>query len=492
MIVAGTMGSSAVKEGAGARTEVSNLVAWVAVVISLVFLAPVFKSLPEAVLAALIIHALWHIIGARKLKRVWLETRTEFVLGGFALLGVLFIDVLEGMMIGLVASLLWFIYRSTRANLSSLGRASGARDVFSDISRHPDDVPVPGLMILRLNSPLFYANAHSVRDRVMALVDDAVPPPRALLLDLAAQDDLDVTSAEMLKKLFAELQRGGLTVYLAEVHAPVREFGRRVGLLDVIPEDTSTPPCARPLRCSTDQSRSQIGSAPASSRGDSSLAVVALDAVPDDLVDLEQRFAGSEPGRREQVFIADRHGDVSEHADRKTDVEWPDLTGQRRLVEQRREPRDETIRNDLSICPPSRLEVLHVAAEDGGQLAETVGSLTVVGAGPRGGRGALGCARVDVREQALSPPLQGEDHEVGLAGRKLVESGDRTVEFVREISHLELRESLCRDDAHDSVKQLFRAAVRESPGQVCPSGRMLRSAVDDGPHANVCPHSIVP
>ena len=70
------------------------------------------------------------------------------------------------MMIGLVASLLWFIYRSTKANLSSLGRAPGTADVFSDISRHPDDVPVPGLLILRVNTPLFYANAQSVRDQV--------------------------------------------------------------------------------------------------------------------------------------------------------------------------------------------------------------------------------------------------------------------------------------------------------------------------------------
>ena len=240
-IAAGSMSGSAVKEGAGGRTQVSNLVAWVAVIITVLFLTPLFKTLPEAVLAALIIHALWHIIVARKLKTVRLVSRAEFALGVLTFFGVLFFDVLEGMMIGLVASLVWFIYKSTKPHLSSLGRAPGRTDLFFDISRHPEIPPIPGLLILRLNSPLFYANSQSVRDRTMVLVDEADPPLRAVIIDTVAQDELDVTSAEMLKKLYEELQRRGITVYLAQVHAPVREFARRVGLDVVIADDHVFP-----------------------------------------------------------------------------------------------------------------------------------------------------------------------------------------------------------------------------------------------------------
>jgi high affinity sulfate transporter 1 len=240
-IAAGSMSGSAVKEGAGGRTQVSNLVAWVAVIITVLFLTPLFKTLPEAVLAALIIHALWHIIVARKLKTVRLVSRAEFALGILTFFGVLFFDVLEGMMIGLVASLVWFIYKSTKPHLSSLGRAPGRTDLFFDISRHPEIPPIPGLLILRLNSPLFYANSQSVRDRTMVLVDEADPPLRAVIIDTVAQDELDVTSAEMLKKLYEELQRRGITVYLAQVHAPVREFARRVGLDVVIADDHVFP-----------------------------------------------------------------------------------------------------------------------------------------------------------------------------------------------------------------------------------------------------------
>jgi sulfate permease, SulP family len=241
MIAGGSMSGSAVKEGAGARTQVSNLVAWVAIIITVLLLTPLFKTLPEAVLAALIIHALWHMIVARKLRQIRLVSKTEFALGVITFFGVLLTDVLEGMMIGLLASLLWFIYRATRPHLASLGRVPGHEDVFTDISRHPENVQVPGLLILRLNSTMFYANAQSVHDQTMKLVDEADPAPRAVLIDAIAQDALDVTSVEIMKKTFVELQQRGIEVFLAEVHAPVREFSQRVNKAELVPEDHMFP-----------------------------------------------------------------------------------------------------------------------------------------------------------------------------------------------------------------------------------------------------------
>ena len=122
MLAAGGMSGSAVKEGAGAQSQVANLVAWVATVITLLFLTPLFATLPEAVLGALIIHAVWHIIASRKLRTLRHESRTEFWFGLLAMLGVLLIDVLEGMIIGLVSSLVFVVYRSSRPHLACVGR----------------------------------------------------------------------------------------------------------------------------------------------------------------------------------------------------------------------------------------------------------------------------------------------------------------------------------------------------------------------------------
>jgi MFS superfamily sulfate permease-like transporter len=236
MIAAGGMSGSAVKEGAGARSQVSNLVAWAAMVVTVLLLTPLFTNLPEAVLAALIIHAVWHIIVARKLHRIRLVSRTEFWLGVLTMAGVLLVDVLEGMLIGLLASLLLVIYRSSRPHLSSLGRVPGLPTVYTDLTRHPENSPVPSVLIVRLDAPVYYANALTVRDQVKTLVERAGPALHTVILDAEAQDALDVTSSDVLDGLVRELQQKGIAVIVAAAHAPVVEFARKTGLYDRIGE----------------------------------------------------------------------------------------------------------------------------------------------------------------------------------------------------------------------------------------------------------------
>jgi MFS superfamily sulfate permease-like transporter len=241
MLAAGSMSASAVKEGAGARSQVTNLVTWVVTIITVLFLTPLFTTLPEAVLAALIIHAVWHIIASRKLQKLRLASRVEFWFGVLALAGVLFIDVLQGMIIGVVASLVFVIYRSSRPHVSSLGRVPGVPGAYSDLGRHPENTPVPGVLIVRVDAQLYYANALTVRDRVKAMIAEMASPPRAVILDSVAWDQIDVTSTDVLKGLVKELRGNGIQVYWAEVHAPVLEYGRQTGLLDAIGEDHVYP-----------------------------------------------------------------------------------------------------------------------------------------------------------------------------------------------------------------------------------------------------------
>jgi sulfate permease, SulP family len=241
MLAAGSMSASAVKEGAGARSQVTNLVTWVVTIITVLFLTPLFKTLPEAVLAALIIHAVWHIIASRKLQKLRLASRVEFWFGVLALAGVLFVDVLQGMIIGVVASLVFVVYKSSRPHVSALGRVPGVPGAYSDLSRHPEATPVPGVLIVRVDGQLYYANALTVRDRVKAMLAEMSAPPRAVIFDAAAWDQLDVTSTEVITGLVKELRGNGSEVYFADVHAPVLEHARTTGLIDFIGEDHIYP-----------------------------------------------------------------------------------------------------------------------------------------------------------------------------------------------------------------------------------------------------------
>ncbi len=241
MLAAGSMSASAVKEGAGARSQVTNLVTWIAAIITLLFLTPLFTTLPEAVLGALIIHAVWHIIASRKLQKVRQASPVEFWFGVLALAGVLLIDVLQGMIIGVVASLVFVVYRTSRPHVSSLGRVPDTPGAYSDIGRHPENIPVPGVLIVRVDAQLYYANALTFRERVKEMIAEMPSPPQAVIIDAAAWDEIDLTSTEVIKSMLKELRGNGIDVYFADVHAPVLEVGHQTDLVDAIGEENIYP-----------------------------------------------------------------------------------------------------------------------------------------------------------------------------------------------------------------------------------------------------------
>jgi high affinity sulfate transporter 1 len=233
----GSLSQSAVNEGAGARSEVSPLVATVLVVVTLLLLTPLFKNLPEAVLAALIIHAVSHLWKVAALRRYYNESRLEFWLGLLTLLGVITIDVLPGLVIGVTAMLLLFIWHATRTHVTVLGRVPGAPGAYGSIERHPDYQGIEGLLVLRLEAPLLYMNATPFGTRAKRLVGEADPTPKAVILDIGANESLGVTSTEALEQFDDALQSAGIDFALADVRQPVLRSARRSGLLKTIGED---------------------------------------------------------------------------------------------------------------------------------------------------------------------------------------------------------------------------------------------------------------
>ena len=233
----GSLSQSAVNDGAGARSEMSPVVATVLSLVTVLALTPLFTDLPEAVLAALIIHAVSHLWKIPQFRRYYGERRPEFWMGAATLAGVVVIDVLPGLVIGIASMLILVIYHASRPHLSVLGEVPGTPGAYGDVARHPDYPPRPGLLILRLESPLFYVNAALVSDHIKALVGGSDPVPRTVILDIGANGDLDVTSAETLTQLATTLHQVPVDLALAEVRLPVLEMARRSGLLTALGED---------------------------------------------------------------------------------------------------------------------------------------------------------------------------------------------------------------------------------------------------------------
>jgi high affinity sulfate transporter 1 len=237
----GSLSQSAVNEGAGARSEMSPLVATLLALVTVLLLTPLFKNLPEAVLAALIIHAVSHLTKVKEFRRYRAEQPLEFWVGLATLAGVITIDVLPGLVIGVVSMILLVIYHATRPHVSVLGRVPGVRDAYGDIVRHSDYEQLADLLVLRLEAPLFYANAAPVCEQIKHLVGASQRQLRAVILDAGSNSNLDITSAEKLDELASSLHGAKIDFALAEVRGPVIDAARRAGVLATIGEDRVFP-----------------------------------------------------------------------------------------------------------------------------------------------------------------------------------------------------------------------------------------------------------
>src|SRR5215469_9761728 len=229
-----SVSSTAVNDRAGAKSQVSSLTAATMVLITLLALMPLFHNLPQAILSAIVIHAVVRMMRVAELKRFYRFHPSEFGLALVALLGVITVGILPGLGIAVVLSLLRFIWGASHLSLSRLGRVPGKDHSYRVIGDAPDSIP--GLEILRLDGPLFFANALRFRNEVRLLFSGSTPP-KAILVNLHANFGIDLSATDTLLGLVAEAEKTNTEVLFAELQDPVRQMFRRCGLQDRLGEN---------------------------------------------------------------------------------------------------------------------------------------------------------------------------------------------------------------------------------------------------------------
>jgi high affinity sulfate transporter 1 len=232
-----SLSQTATAETAGAKSQLSSLVTSGLILATAVLLAPLFRNLPDAVLGAIVIAATLGLINIDEMRRYWRWRRTDFAVALTAMVGVLLTTVLTGMIVAVLLSVLLLLYRASRPYVAVLGRMPGRAGTFGDLARHPDAEPIPSLVVVRLDAPLYFFNANVAKAQILEIVADQEPPPHGVLIDLAATADLDVTTTDMLFELVADLRSRSIEVMVAQVKGTVRDRLRKTGLMDELGED---------------------------------------------------------------------------------------------------------------------------------------------------------------------------------------------------------------------------------------------------------------
>ncbi len=222
-VQSGGASQTAAADGAGGRTQLAAVAAAGLILLTGAFLAPLFEDLPEATLAAIVVVAVAGFFRVAELRRFFRIRRSAVVWAGLALVGVLVLGVLQGLVVTAVLTLLYLIKRLSRPSVGALARdpSTGA---WGRAERHPDWERPKGVLAVRSDGPLFYANTDAMKQRVLALVRAAEPRPATVVFDLAASTELDVQTADTLGELIDELEKDGIELRLANVRKPALEI----------------------------------------------------------------------------------------------------------------------------------------------------------------------------------------------------------------------------------------------------------------------------
>ena len=234
--VSGSQARSVLNATSGARTPLASIISALCAGIATIWFTPLFYYLPNATLAAILVFSAIRLIDTDEIRYLFKVKITEGMLLVLTFVATLGLGIMPGLLLGVVASILLFITLNTRPHMAILGRLPGT-NIFRNIQHFPEAETFPGLVILRIDASLYFANVEFLKETIHDICHRHRVGLKAILLDASAVNDLDSSADTALHQLSDELRKNGITFYIAGIKAPVREVMQRSGLYSILGGD---------------------------------------------------------------------------------------------------------------------------------------------------------------------------------------------------------------------------------------------------------------
>jgi high affinity sulfate transporter 1 len=231
---------TAIIDAMRARSQVTGLVAAIAVVFVVLAVPGLIAYIPRAALGGIVVYAALRLIDVHGIVKLARFRTSEFALAAIAFGGVIVFDVLAGILVAVGLSVAELFARVARPPAAVLGRVPGLAGLHN-VEDYPDAQTIPGLVVFRYDAPLCFANGQDFRSKALAAVDDQPEPVQWFLLNAEAIVELDMTAAEALEQLVNDLRKRRVVFAMARVKQDLRSQLLRGGLLDVIDEEHIYP-----------------------------------------------------------------------------------------------------------------------------------------------------------------------------------------------------------------------------------------------------------
>ncbi|XP_051152253.1 probable sulfate transporter 3.4 isoform X2 [Andrographis paniculata] len=238
-VTTGSFSRSAVNYNAGAQTVMSNIIMAAVVLVTLLFLMPLFRYTPDLILAAIIITAVIGLIDYRAAYRLWKVDKLDFVACLCSFLGVLFISVPIGLAIAVGISIFKILLNVTRPNIVALGNIPGTQ-TYQNLSRYKQAVTIPSFLILSIEAPIYFANSTYLHERVLRWIREEeervasnnTSNLKCVILDMTAVTAIDTSGIDMISELRKTLEQRSLKLVLTNPVGSVMETLHQADILE--------------------------------------------------------------------------------------------------------------------------------------------------------------------------------------------------------------------------------------------------------------------
>lgn len=233
--IGGALSRTAVNDKNGAKTQLSSGVSAFLIILVLLFFTGVFYNLPEAILAAIVLYVIKGLVDVPHFRSIYKFSKIEFTIAMVTLFSVLFLGALEGIVIGVILSVVGLLKNMYNPHIAILGRIPGTNR-FLDIQRRPEGEVFSHTLIVRVDGSQIFLNTESVKDTILDLVDHEYNDTKLFILDFESSPFIDYSGIEMLEELYDELKRRGIKIKAANMYGPLRDSIRKSSLEQKIVE----------------------------------------------------------------------------------------------------------------------------------------------------------------------------------------------------------------------------------------------------------------
>jgi sulfate permease, SulP family len=227
--VAGGLSQSSVNEKSGAKSLFSLLITSVLLGICLIYLGGLFRYLPQVILAVIVLDAITGLIQVREIKHLFKVNRLEFWISISTILAVLLFGVLNGVLIAVVLSLIFLLKQAATPHIAILGQIPGTNN-YSDMQRHHDNIPVDGVLVLRVEASILYFNIQNIHDKIHRLVSEYPGKLKLVVMDLSSSNYLDVAGARFFLHMEDDLEKKGIGLQIVDALGQARDILRAEGM----------------------------------------------------------------------------------------------------------------------------------------------------------------------------------------------------------------------------------------------------------------------